>query len=206
MPILRRESEIFPAALFSMPLDDAPWEIAHVRSRQEKALARLLLNREQPFYLPQIEKRVRRGGRMFQSFLPLFSGYVFLRRTDETRQVLWSSGVVTRVIAVEDQRLLDDELRQIRALQESGAILIPHPDLVPGDRVRITEGVFSGYTGTVVRERDSLRLIVSITSLSKSVLAEFPRESVVRATAASSPRSRRGGDRRPPSGRPTPRT
>ena len=180
MPILRKESEIFPPDLFSLSLDAAPWEVVHVRSRQEKMLARVLTSRNQPFYLPQVEKRVQRSGRTFKSFLPLFSGYVFLRRTDETRPVLWSSGVVTRVIPVEDQRLFDQELRQIRALQEAGATLTPLPDLAPGDRIRITDGVFSGYVGTLVRERDSVSLIVSISSLNKSVLAELPRESLVR--------------------------
>jgi transcription antitermination factor NusG len=180
VPILRKESEIFPCDLFSVAVETLPWEIAHVRSRQEKVLARLLASRAQPFYFPQIEKTARRNGRNFKSFLPLFSGYLFLRRTDETRQILWSTGAVTRVIAVEDQGLLDRELKQIRALQEAGASLTPRIDLAAGDRVRITEGVFSGYTGTLVRERDSVRMVVSITSLNKAVVAEFPREIVVR--------------------------
>jgi transcription antitermination factor NusG len=180
VPILRRESDIFPLDLFSIPVETLPWEIVHLRSRQEKVLARVLATRAQPFYFPQIEKVVRRNGRNFKSFLPLFGGYLFLRRTDETRKILWSTGVVTRVIGVEDQRLLDGELKQIRALQEAGASLTPRTDLVAGDRVRIAEGVFSGYTGTLLRERDAVRLVVSITSLSKTVVAEFPREIVVR--------------------------
>lgn len=183
MPILRKESEIFPADLFSLTLEEAPWEVVHVRSRQEKMLARVLSNRNQPFYLPQVEKRVQRSGRTFKSFLPLFTGYVFLRRTAETRPVLWSSGVVTRVIPVEDQRLLDEELRQIRSLQEAGATLTPQPEFTPGDRVRITEGVFAGYIGTLVKERDAVSLVVSISSLNKAVLAELPREVLVRHNA-----------------------
>jgi transcription antitermination factor NusG len=183
VPILRKESEIFPPDLFSLSLEEAPWEVVHVRSRQEKMLARVLVNGNQPFYLPQVEKRTKRGGRTFKSFLPLFSGYVFLRRTEQTRPVLWSSGVVMRVIPVEDQKILDEELRQIRALQEAGATLTPQPDFAPGDRVRITEGVFSGYVGTLVKERDSVRLVVSISSLNKSVLAELPRDILVRHQA-----------------------
>jgi hypothetical protein len=47
MPILRRESDIFPDDLFfSMSLESAPWEVVHVRSRQEKILARVLLERD----------------------------------------------------------------------------------------------------------------------------------------------------------------
>ncbi len=58
------------------------------------------------------------------------------------------------------------------------------PDLAPGDAVRISDGVFQGYTGTVIRERDALRLVVSITALNKSVLAELPRESVAAVPSA----------------------
>ncbi len=178
MPILRRESEIFPAGLFSMP-DGGPWTIVHVRSRQEKAVARLFMERKQPFYLPQIEKQVKRGGRTFKSFIPLFGGYLFIRLNDDTRQTLWATKAIVRMIQVDDQELLDQELRQIRALQEAGAVLIAHPDIAAGDAVRIANGVFQGYMGIVVRELDLTRLVVSITALNKSVTAEFPRESVV---------------------------
>lgn len=180
MPILRKESDIYPPDLFSISVEESPWEIAQVRSRHEKTLARLLLDRQQPFYLPQYEKKVQRAGRTFTSFFPLFSGYVFLRRTPATRELLWSTMAVTRVVRVEDQTLLSRELEQIRALQERGAILVVLPDLGPGDPVQITDGVFRGYFGTVLRDRDEQRLIVSITAVNKSVVAEFPRESLAR--------------------------
>src|ERR1051325_3901185 len=60
MPILRKESDLYPDDLFSIAIDEAPWQIVHVRSRQEKAVARLLAEWQQPFYLPQIEKSIRR--------------------------------------------------------------------------------------------------------------------------------------------------
>jgi len=178
MPILRKESEIHPPDLFSRSVEQAPWEIVHVRSRQEKFVARLCAENDQPFYLPQIEKAVRRSGRTFTSFLPLFGGYVFIRRTDETRRVLRMTSAVARVIPVRDQERLHGELQQLRALQEAGATLVPRIEFAPGDPVRITEGVFEGYTGTVLRERDALRLVVSITALNKAVTAEFSRQSV----------------------------
>lgn len=178
MPILRKESEIFPPDLFAMSFESLPWEIVHVRSRQEKALARLLATRSHPFYLPQLEKRIRRAGRVFTSHLPLFPGYLFIRQTPATRQLLWSSGAISRVICVDDQGLLDRELRQIRTLEEAGASLVPRLEIVPGDPVRITEGVFSGYTGIFLKERDVYRVVVSITALQRSVVAELPRETV----------------------------
>jgi transcription antitermination factor NusG len=176
MPILRKESDIFPDDLCAMPTGDAPWEIAHLRSRQEKSVARLLFDASMPFYLPQIKQTNQRSGRLFVSHLPLFAGYIFMRRVEGLRQALWRTNAVANLIEVPDQNQLHAELLQIRELQQRGAVLTPRVDLVPGDAVRIMEGAFSGYSGVVIEERGSLRLIVSVTILKKSVTVELPRE------------------------------
>jgi transcription antitermination factor NusG len=181
MPILRKESDFFPDDLFDLSLEDAPWVIAHLRSRQEKSVARLLLEAQKPFYLPQIEHKTRRNGRTFVSHLPLFPGYIFLRSVEGLRQTLWRTSAVVQLIDVPDQAQVNAELLQIRQLQASGAVLTPQVDLVPGDTVRITEGAFSGYSGVVVEERGSLRLVVSVSILRKSVAVEFPRDVLTQA-------------------------
>src|SRR2546423_2008893 len=118
MPLLRKEPEIDPESIF----DSAePWRVAHVRSRQEKVLARHLLQNGVPFYLPQMEKSVVRGGRRLASHVPLFSGYVFFRGDAAARLTALRSNVVAKLIEVENQQLLNDELRQIRSLQLAGA-------------------------------------------------------------------------------------
>ena len=182
MPILPKESDIFPEELFDMPTADAPWEIAHLRSRQEKAVARLLLDAEKPFYLPQIRQKKKSAGRTFVSHLPLFPGYIFVRRVDGLRETLWRTNAVANLLEVTDQAQLDAELLQIRKLQASGAALTPH-ELVPGDAVEIQEGVFRGYNGIVIEERGALRLIVQVSALRKSVEVEFPREVLSRRKA-----------------------
>jgi transcription antitermination factor NusG len=184
MPILRKESDIYPETLFEMPTDEAPWEIAHLRSRQEKAVARILLDSGMPFYLPQVRQTTKRSGRTFVSHLPLFPGYIFLRRVDGLRQTLWRTTAVANMIDVPDQGQLSAELAQIRQLQLSGAVMTPRQDLVPGDAVRITEGSFSGYCGVVTEERGTLRLIVQVSILKKSIAVEFPREMLSRVKAA----------------------
>jgi len=42
MPLLKRELDLFPEGLFDLPVESHPWWVAHVKSRQEKALARHL--------------------------------------------------------------------------------------------------------------------------------------------------------------------
>jgi transcriptional antiterminator RfaH len=191
MPILRKESDMYPAHLFEMALADAPWQIAHLRSRQEKAVARLLLDARMPFYLPQVEQSANRSGRKFVSHLPLFPGYIFLRRVEGLRQTLWRTSAVANMIEVPDQDQLSAELLQIRELQASGAVLTPRAELAPGDSVRIREGAFSGYSGVVVEERGALRLVVSVSILRKSVTVEFPRELLAQVKPGDAPRARR---------------
>lgn len=176
MPILRKESEIYPDDLFISSDSDEPWEVAHVRSRQEKMLARFLRREQIPFYLPQIERKVRRSGRQFISFLPLFPGYVFIRARSRSG-IIWRSHLVVKLVQVPDQQRLSFELKQIRFLQESGASLTPaSPGLFVGDPVRICEGVFQDYVGTVIGDKKALRLIVSVSMLNKAVIVEFPRD------------------------------
>jgi transcription antitermination factor NusG len=80
---------------------------------------------------------------------------------------------------------------QIRQLQVSGAVLTPCVDLIPGDAVRVTEGAFSGYTGIVLEERGTLRLIVSVSILRRSVAVEFPRELLAQSKPSGTGRGRR---------------
>src|SRR5450756_1795851 len=73
MPLLKREPDLFPEGLFDLPVKSHPWWVAHVKSRQEKALARHLQPLGIPYYLPQREQKIRRAGRKFVSYLPLVS-------------------------------------------------------------------------------------------------------------------------------------
>lgn len=178
MPILRREPDALPEQLFDLPVDDHPWHVAHVRSRQEKFLARRLRENGVAFYLPQREQKTTRGGRRFTSWLPLFPGYVFFRGDREARIKALASNVIVHLLDVSDQTLLHDELSQLHRLQQSGAVLVPWPEIAVGDEVLIREGLFRDCRGVVIREKGEVRLIVSITALRQSVAVELGREDV----------------------------
>jgi transcriptional antiterminator RfaH len=181
MPLLKRETDCYPANLFHLHLDVHPWGVLHVRSRQEKSVARFLLDSGRSFYLPQVEKTIRRNGRTLRSYLPLFSSYVFFRGDNSVDKSLWGHDAIVRALAVEDQQRLDDELRQLWNIQRSGLSLVSHPFIALGDQVRITEGVFAGYRGVVVREKDAMLLVVSVSVISHSVAVELERDAVAPA-------------------------
>lgn len=182
MPILKREADLFPEALFELPRENYPWWVAHVRSRQEKALARYLVPFGIPFYLPQREQLVRRYGRKFQSYLPLFPGYLFFRGSRDDRYAALRSELIVQVLGVVDQARLHAELGQLYILQASGLPLVPHPYIGKGDAVRVTEGPFAGYSGFVARTKGKMRMVVSVTMLRRSVAVELDRDCLVPAS------------------------
>jgi transcription antitermination factor NusG len=175
MPLLKREPDVFPDSLFELA---APWWVAHLRSRQEKAFARYLRDGAIPCYLPQMEKRVRRAGRTLISYLPLFSGYVFFRGGTEARRLAIRSNLIANVLEPPDQAEITSQLRQLHLLQLANGKLQPYPFISVGDTVLITTGAFEGYRGLVVREKDKERLVVSVSFIRQSVAVELDREAI----------------------------
>lgn len=173
MPILKREPDLFPENVFEL---DQPWVVAYLRSRQEKSFARYILDYQIPFYLPQLVKITKRSGRTFTSHLPLFSGYCFMRAGSAEQSQALRSHVVVNFLTPPDQASFDQELRQIWTLQQSNRKLIPHPYVAVGDPVVITDGVFAGCRGVVVREKNEERLVVSVSFIRQSVAVEIDRE------------------------------
>jgi len=187
MSLLGPEPQAYPDHLFQLSVTAAPWWVLYVRARQEKKLARRLVEEQVPFYLPQQEKRALISGKQRVSYLPLFPGYVFLRGDRAERLAAVRSNLIVHTLEVLDQERLHGELGNLWALQQAGLPLVPIPYLEPGDEVEIREGPFAGYRGQIVRLKGTDRLVVSITFLRRSVAAEMDR-GAVRLQAPSRPR------------------
>ncbi len=173
MSRLPEEPQILPDNLLEFPVETMPWWVAHVRSRQEKSFARTLARIGTPYFLPQSQATFHRNGRTLRSYLPLFAGYVFLRGTTGELTSARRDDAVVRILAVPDQDLLQQELRQLRTLQLLGLPIIPLIEYVPGDAVRIKSGVFSGTRGIVTRIKGKERLVVNISFLKRSLTVEL---------------------------------
>lgn len=173
MPILKPEPEIYPQSIFEIA---QPWCVAHVRSRQEKNFARYLRQYEIAYYLPQMEKRVRRHGHTVISYLPLFSGYVFFKGGPQEAGRAVRSHLTANLLEPLDQTELAGELMQLRHLQVTQQKLVPYPYVAAGDSVAITDGVFKGFCGVVIRERGTERLVVSVSFIRRSVAVEIGRD------------------------------
>jgi transcription antitermination factor NusG len=104
---------------------------------------------------------------------PLFPGYVFVRVNHKHRvQVLEVPGVVSIVGAARQPTPLPDA--DIEALRNGIHLLKaePHGYLKVGDKARIRNGPLAGMTGILVRKKNTLRVVLTIELIMKSISVE----------------------------------
>jgi transcriptional antiterminator RfaH len=166
MPILPAETAVFPDDLLTLaepvPALDTEWRVLHTRPRQEKSLARELVQKEIRFYLPLVTQQRRVRGRLMNSRLPLFDGYLFLYSDRDAYHEALSTQRVVRGLSVPDQERLWDDLRRLHGLIASGLPVTPEPSLQAGQLVEIASGPLAGLCGRVVRSASGRRFIVEV--------------------------------------------
>lgn len=118
--------------------------------------------------------------------LPLFSGYVFCRFDFAERIPVLDTPGIARIVGFGNgpAPVADEEIAAIKMVVASRLPVRPWPHLKPGDRVRIEDGPLRGVEGTLLREKDSLRLVLGVELLQRSIAVELEPESVVPLRAA----------------------
>jgi transcription termination/antitermination protein NusG len=160
---------------------EAPaWFALAVKPRFEKAVARTLEIRGYETLLPVYRKQYREGTQSSDSELPLFPGYVCCRFDVRRRMPILTTPGVTRIVGAGDIPAPLDEM-EVASLQKAiraGIALQPFPFVQVGQRVRIEQGMLAGVEGIMLGLKQTLRLVLSITLLQKSVLLEVARDEV----------------------------
>jgi hypothetical protein len=176
MPILSPEPQLFPADLFAgaYSSQDRIWWVLHTRPRQEKSLARQLHTSRIPFFLPLAPHRLLVRNRMLTSYIPLFTGYLFLLADQQERVAALATSRVASTIRVTDQKQLLRDLLQVHRLIGSGAPITAEERMVPGASVEIQCGPLAGLRGKIVQEASRRRFIVEVDFIQRgaSVLLE----------------------------------
>lgn len=182
MGILKRETNRYPNKLFD--LETAPerrWWVGQTHARQEKKLARYLLAKEIPFYLPLASHRRKISGHVRTTYNPLFVGYVFFQGDLDLRAVALASNTLVNVLDVPDTGRFTMELHQLDLLLSSGTSIQHEPTIRPGTPVRIRKGSLMGLEGTVMRVRGEERVVIAVTFMNQGAsvqLSEFDIEPI----------------------------
>ena len=158
------------AAEFAAP----HWYAAQTCSRHEKRVCAYLVSRGIESFLPLYATQRRWADRKARVELPLFPGYLFVQIPLAQRlRVLELPGVV-RLVSSHGKAvpLANSEVESLRHGLLVGGLAEPHPFLKVGECVRVIAGPFAGCTGILLRKKDSLRVVVSLDIIMRSVAVE----------------------------------
>jgi len=160
------------------------WCAVHTRHQHERTVATILRNKGFDVFLPTYQSVRRWKDRNKRLTLPLFPGYFFLRYEGNRRlQVLSTPGINGIVNAGDSPAVIPDhEIAGIRRMVEDSQNVEPHPFYDKGELVRVVAGPLAGLEGLIVRMKDGLRLILSITILGRSAAAEVDAWSIERTS------------------------
>jgi len=181
-PLLARDMALQDASSASIgsSIDHHSWFAVFTKAHHEKAVRQHLLQRQIETFLPlysQVRQWTNRRRVTLQ--LPLFPNYVFvwLDRRDRAR-VLAVQGVLSIVGQGYDPTPLSEfEIESLR----SGLHLRnfePHPLLVVGTKVRIKVGALEGMEGVLLRNKNNLRVVLTVALINQSVAVEVNADDV----------------------------
>ena len=101
-------------------------------------------------------------GRIRTSFVPLFTGYVFIRGDEVARHNAVSTGCISRCLHVTEHEELVDDLRRVRQLLLTGEEVRPEPKPLVGRMAMVKNGAMKGLKGTITKTLSQHRLTVFV--------------------------------------------
>lgn len=161
------------------------WYALSTKPRQEELADRNLQRLGVETFYPQLrENRVVRRRRQ-TTVGPLFPGYLFVRFDAERqyRAVNFAQGV-RKLLTFGDEFATVDEavIAALRGRLEDGYVTLRPAPLAPGQRVRISDGPFSGLEAIFERDMSgSERVVVLLRTLAHQARVVVPRAHVVPA-------------------------
>jgi transcription antitermination factor NusG len=150
------------------------WYAAYTCANHEKRVAAELGARDVVHFLPLYGSMRRWKDRRMTLYLPLFPGYVFVRLALCNRLRVVQIPSVVRLVGFGGlpTALPDTEIEILRSGLSQSLRAEPHPFLTVGRRVRITGGPFAGLEGVLKQKRNSLRAVVSLSLIQRSVAVD----------------------------------
>ena len=169
-------AETFDREIAHLPPDffEPHWYAAYTCANHEKRVASEIETRGVEHCLPVYSSVRRWKDRRVNLELPLFPGYVFVRLALRDRLRVLQVPSVVRLVGFNGlpAALPDEEMEILRMGLSARLRAEPHPFLTVGRRVRIISGPLSGLEGVLKRKKNSLRMVVSLGLIQRSVAVD----------------------------------
>jgi transcription antitermination factor NusG len=160
----------------ALPADylEPRWYAAYTCANHEKRVREQLEQRSIESYLPLYEAVRRWKDRRMRLQLPLFPGYVFVRMGLVDRLRVLQVPSVVRVVGFNGHlaALPDAEIEGLKNGLAGGVRAEPHPFLTAGRLVMIKSGPLQGRQGILIRRKGSLRVVLSIDLIQRSIVVD----------------------------------
>src|SRR5690348_1858657 len=156
------------------------WYAAHTCANHEKRVAEHLAGRGVEYFLPLYETVRRWTDRKVRLQLPLFPGYVFVRLPLAQRLSVLQAPGVARLVGFGEMPapLEDTEIEALRNGLQGQIKMQPHPYIREGQKLRILRGPLSGMEGILLRRKGSMRLVLSIELIMRSVVVDVDADDI----------------------------
>lgn len=156
---------------------DDQWYAIQVLPRREWSVCSILTHKGYDVFLPLSKASRRWSDRIKVVDIPLFPGYLFCKIDRSIRYPIVHTQGVIGVVGQGGRwdPVAPAEIDAVRKLVSCGAKAQSWPFLKEGDTVRIEWGPMRGLEGLLLKLKDGIRLVVSVTLLQRSVAVEIDR-------------------------------
>jgi transcription antitermination factor NusG len=163
-----------PGAVLPADYLEQQWYAAYTCANHEKRVREQLERRSIESYLPLYATVRRWKDRRMRLQLPLFPGYVFVRMVLGERLRVLQVPSVVRIVGFNGHlaALPNAEIEGLKNGLAGGVRAEPHPFLTAGRRVRIKAGPLQGREGILIRRKGSLRVVLSIDLIQRSIVVD----------------------------------
>jgi transcription termination/antitermination protein NusG len=151
------------------------WYAVRTRSRHEKLVRDQLEKQGIEPLLPTVKRLSQWKDRKKEIEVPLFSGYCFVRFSQEARlPVQQVSGVVEIVgSGSRPEPIPDAEIEALKTLMTSVLPYDSHPYLREGMQVEVVRGPLQGVQGILLRKEKCHRLVIGVRLIQQAAAVEI---------------------------------
>lgn len=154
-------------------LSGGEWFALQTRARRERTICTQVEGKGHQAFVPVMKQRRRWSDRMQTIAVPLFPGYVFVRAVSNhsDRLAILQTNSVYGFVSFNGMiaRIPEQQIMDLRRLEEQNSSCAPWPFLKAGQRVRVRGGCLEGLEGIFVAAAGGNKLVISIVPMQRSI-------------------------------------
>ena len=163
------------------PPNGLRWYALRTKSRYEKLVRDQLEKQGIEPLLPTVRRLSQWKDRKKEIEVPLFSGYCFVRFTQEEKLLVKKVSGVVEIVGSGSQPepIPDEEIDALKMLMTSVLPYDPHPYLHEGIMVEVVRGPLQGVHGILLRKEKRHRLVIGVRLIQQAAAVEIDVSDVV---------------------------